>query len=89
LGAEKAALVGYSTVVLPLIWMMMTPIPVIALLFAGRQVELAIISAPFAKIDAVGTVFVLIPDMVVMMIAIVVARMIAARRNYHFLGSGP
>jgi hypothetical protein len=68
--------------------MVMTPIPIIALLLAGREAELAVVSVPFAEIDAVGTVFSFIPYMVVMMVVIVVARMIAARRNYHFLGSG-
>jgi hypothetical protein len=68
--------------------MVMTPIPVIALLSAGREVELAIVSVSFAKIDAVGTVFAFIPFMVVMMMAIVVAGMIAAGGNYHLLGSG-
>jgi hypothetical protein len=86
--AEEGASVGYTTIVLPVIWMMMPPIPVIALLLAGRQVELAIVPVPFAKIHAVGTVFAIIPYMVVMMIVIVVAGMIAARRNYHFLCSG-
>jgi hypothetical protein len=64
------------------------PIPVIALLFAGRKVELAIISVPFAEINAVGTVFAFIPRVVVMMVAIVVASMVAAGGNYHLLGSG-
>jgi hypothetical protein len=68
--------------------MVLTPIPVIALLLAGREVELAIISVPFAEINAVGTVFAFIPYMVVMMVAIVVACMIAAGGNYHLLGSG-
>jgi hypothetical protein len=82
------ASVGYSTIVLPVIWVVMAPIPVIALLLAGREVELAIISVPFAEIDAVGTVFAFIPYMVVMMIVIVVAGVIAASGNYNFLGSG-
>jgi hypothetical protein len=42
---------------------------------------------PFAEIDAVGTVFAFIPFMVVVMIAIVIARMVAASCNYNFLGS--
>jgi hypothetical protein len=75
--------------VLPMIWMAMAPIPIIALLVRGRKAELAVVSVPFAKIDAVGTVFVFIPFMVVMMILVVVAGMIAASGNYHFLGSGP
>jgi hypothetical protein len=86
--AEGAASVGYSTIVLPVIWMVMAPLPVIVLLLAGCKVELAIISVPFAEIDAVRTVFAIIPLMVVMMIAIVVASMIAASGNYNFLGSG-
>jgi hypothetical protein len=76
-----------SAITLPIVWMVMAPIPVIALLSAGREVELAIVSVPFAKIDAVGTVFAFIPFMVVMMMAIVVAGMIAAGGNYHLLGS--
>ena len=66
----------------------MAPIPVIALLFAGRQVKLAIVSVPFAEIDAVGTVFAFIPRVVIMVIVIVVAGMIAASSNYNFLGGG-
>src|SRR5208282_1261391 len=71
-----------------MIWMAMAPIPIIALLVRGREAELAVVSVPFAQIYAVGTVFVFIPFMVVMMILVVVAGMIAARGNYHFLGSG-
>jgi hypothetical protein len=74
--------------VLLVIWVVMAPIPVIALLPAGCKVELAIISVPFAKINAVGTVFAFIPRVVVMMVAIVVASMIATSSNYYFLGSG-
>ena len=66
----------------------MAPIPIIALLSAGREVELAIISVPFAEINAVGTVFTFIPGVIVMMVAIVVAGMVAAGGNYHLLGSG-
>src|SRR5271156_3055328 len=88
LGAEEAASINCSAIVLLMIWMMMTPVPVIALLPAGCEVELAIVSVPFAKINAVGTVFAFIPCMVVMMIAIVVAGMIAAGGNYNFLGTG-
>ncbi len=87
-GAEEAASIDNSTIVLLVIWMMMTPVPIIALLFTGRQVELAIVSVPLSKIDAVGTVFIFIPYMVVMMIVIVIAGMIAASGNYNFLGSG-
>src|SRR5277367_1400997 len=86
--AEDAASIGYTNIVLLVIWMVMAPIPVIALLFAGCEVELAIVSVSLAKVDAIGTVFTFIPYMIVMMIVIVVARMIAASGNYHFLGSG-
>jgi hypothetical protein len=88
LRAEEAASIDSSAIVLLMIWMMMTPVPVIALLPAGCKVELAILSVPLAKIDAVGTVFAFIPCMVVMMIAIVVAGMIATGGNYNFLGAG-
>ena len=81
-------MIGYTNIVLLVIWMVMAPIPVVALLSAGREVELAIISVPFSKINAVGTVFAFIPRVVVMMVAIVVAGMIATSGNYDFLGSG-
>ena len=50
--------------------------------------ELAVVSVSFAKIDAIGTVFAFIPRVVVMMVAIVIARMVAASGNHNFLGSG-
>ena len=50
--------------------------------------ELAVVPVSFAKIGAIGTVFTFIPYMIVMMVAIVIARMVAASGNYHFLGSG-
>jgi len=85
--AKEAASVGYLTLVLVVIWMVVAPIPVVVLLPASRKAELAIVSVPFAKVDAVRTVFPVVPHMVVTMIAIVVARMIALR-NHHFLRSG-
>jgi hypothetical protein len=49
--------------------------------------KLAVVPVSFAKIDAIGTVFTFIPYMIVMMVAIVIARMVAASGNYHFLSS--
>src|ERR1700722_2342383 len=69
------------------IWMAMAPSPVITLLAAVIPVELAIVFVPLAQVYAVGTVFAVIPLMVVTMIAIVVASMIAASSDNHFLGS--
>lgn len=65
----------------------MAPIPVIALLVPAISVELPILPVPLTQVYAVGTIFAVIPLMVVTMIAIVVAGMIAASRDYHFLGS--
>jgi hypothetical protein len=50
LRAQEGISVVCSTIVLPVIviWMMVAPIPVIALLFAGRQVKFAIVSVPLA-----------------------------------------
>jgi hypothetical protein len=66
----------------------MAPTPVTALLTLVVLVELTIVSVPLAKVYAVGTIFAVIPHMVVTMIAIVVASMIAASSDNHFLGSG-
>jgi len=65
----------------------MTPVPVIALFASVIALELAIISVPFAKVDAIGMVFAVIPLMIVAMIAIVVAMMIAFMRDDNFLRS--
>jgi hypothetical protein len=69
------------------IWMAMAPIPVIALLAPVISLELTIVSVPLAQVYAVGTVFAVIPLMVVTMIAIVVASMSAASSDNHFLRS--
>jgi hypothetical protein len=75
--------------VLIAIWMAMAPIPIGALLPRAVAVEFTIVSVPFAKVDAVGMIFAVIPLMVVPMVAIVVAVMIAVvMTDYHFLGSG-
>jgi len=66
----------------------MAPTPVTALLAAVILVELTIVLVPLAQVYAVGTIFAIIPLMVVTMIAIVVASMIAASSDNHFLGSG-
>jgi len=85
--AEEAASVGYLTLVLVVIWMVVAPSPVVVLLPPSSKAELAIVSVPFAKVYPVRTVFAVVPNMVVTMIAIVVPRMIALR-NHHFLRSG-
>jgi hypothetical protein len=68
--------------------MAMAPIPVVALLVTAISVELTIVSVPLAKVYAVGTVFAVIPFMIIAMIAIVVTGMIAASGNHYFLGGG-
>jgi hypothetical protein len=80
-------LLGSLTKYLVAIWMAMAPIPVMCLLAATIVMELAIVSVPFAEVDPIGTVFAVIPLMVVTMIAIVVARVIAPRGDNHFLRS--
>ena len=75
------------TVELLVIGMVMAPIPVVRLLSAGRQAEFTIVPVPFAQVYTVGTVFAVIPLMIVTMIAIVVASVIALS-DYYFLGSG-
>jgi len=65
----------------------MPPLPILFLLPAVATAELTIVSVPFAKIDTIRMVFAVIPLMVVMMTAIVVAMMIDAASHYHFLGS--
>jgi hypothetical protein len=65
----------------------MAPTPVTALLTPVISMELTIISVPLAQVYAVGTVFAVIPLMVVTMIAIVVASMLAASSDNHFLRS--
>ena len=64
----------------------MAPSPVTALLALVISVELTIVSVPLAQVYAVGTIFAVIPLMVVAMVAIVVASMIAASSDNHFLG---
>jgi len=86
LRVEEGRWSAYLTMKLVAIWVAMTPIPVVALLAAAILVELTIASVPFAEVYAVGTVFAVIPLMVVTMIAIVVSRMIDA--DHHFLGGG-
>ena len=67
----------------------MAPMPIGTLSAMAFPAEFTIVSVPFAKVDAVGMVFAVIPLMVVTMIAIVVAGMIAVvATDYHFLGSG-
>jgi hypothetical protein len=58
------------------IWMIVTPPPVVTLLAAAIVVEFAIISVPFPKVYAIGTVFAVVPLMIVAMITIIVATMI-------------
>ena len=81
---EEGTLVGSFTKKLVAIWMAMAPLPVAILLAAVIAMELAIISVPFAKVYAIGTVFAVIPLMIVMMVAIIVARMIHS--DLYFLG---
>lgn len=66
----------------------MAPLPVVVLLMTGREVEVTILSVPFAEINAIGMVFPIIPLMVVMVIVIVVAMMVDASGDDHFLRCG-
>jgi hypothetical protein len=65
----------------------MAPIPVVILLATVISVKLTVVPVPFAKVDSIGTVFAIIPLMVVAMVAIIVARVFAARSDNHFLRS--
>jgi hypothetical protein len=70
------------------IWVAMAPIPIIPLPPMANHVELTILDMPLAKVYAVGTVFAVIPLMVVAMVAIVIAGMIpVVVADYDFLGS--
>ena len=64
----------------------MTPLPVVILLAAVDVVELTIVSVPFAQVRAIGTVFAVIPLMIVTMIAVVIAMVIDASTDYYLLG---
>jgi hypothetical protein len=70
------------------IWMAMAPIPIAPLPPTANHVELTILDVPLAKVYAVGTVFAVIPLMVVTMVAIVIAGMTPIIvKDYDFLGS--
>jgi hypothetical protein len=58
------------------IWMVMTPPPVVTLFAPTIVMEFAILSVPFAQVYAIGTVFAVIPLMIVTMITIIIATMI-------------
>jgi hypothetical protein len=78
----------YWTAILVVIWMTMAPLPIVVLLLATAEPELMILPVPFAEINAIGTVFPLIPLMIVVMIPIVVAVMVDASGDDHFLCCG-
>jgi len=59
-----------------MVWMGVAPIPVVALVPAPRFGKRMIFAMPFAEIDAIGTVFVVIPIVIVLMVAVVVAGVI-------------
>jgi hypothetical protein len=85
---EEGALVGYRKIILVAIWMAMSPIPVGLLLPRAHLVELTILDMPLAKVYPVGTVFAVIPHMVVTMVAVVVASVICVVvTDDYFLGS--
>src|ERR1700680_4253967 len=70
------------------IWMAMSPIPIVALPPTANHVELTILGVPLAKVYAVGTVFAIIPLVIVTMAAIVIAGMTRiVVKDYNFLGS--
>ena len=62
--------------------MAMAPIPVVALAAMVFAAELTIVAVSFAEINAVGTVFAIIPLMIVTMVAVIVAGMIAAANTH-------
>jgi|SRR6185437_1248126 hypothetical protein len=82
---EEGTSIGELMIKLVAIWMVMAPLPVVILLAAVHVVELTIVSVPFAEVHAIGTVFAVIPLMVVAMIAVVVAMMIDASTDYYLL----
>ena len=85
---EEGFAVGQLTMVLIAIWMAMAPMPVRSLPPMVFLAELMIVSVPFAKVYPVGTVFAVVPLMIVTMVAIVVAGMITVgMTDYDFLGS--
>ncbi len=83
---EEGTSRSYLIVELIVIGMAMAPIPVVLLLLASRQMKLPIVPMVFAQVDSIGTVFAVIPLMIVTMIVIVVASVIALS-DHNFLGS--
>jgi hypothetical protein len=73
--------------VLIAVGMAMAPIPIGALLAAGFVVKATIVAVLFAEIDAEGTVFAVVPFMVIVMMAIVVAMIVATCMDNDFLSS--
>jgi hypothetical protein len=67
--------------------MAVAPIPIVSLLAAGFVVKATIVAVLFAEIDAEGTVFAVVPFVVIVMMAIVVAMMVATFMDDDFLGS--
>jgi hypothetical protein len=64
------------------IWMSMSPSPVGSLLSRVYHVELTILGVPFAEVYAVGTVFAVIPHVVVTTVAIVITVMFFSKTNH-------
>ena len=59
------------------IWMAMAPIPIGSLASMVLVAELMVLSVPSVEVNAIGTIFAVIPLVVVAVVAIVVASMIA------------
>lgn len=66
----------------------MAPLPIVVLPLATAEPELMILPVSFAEINAIGMFFPFIPLMVVVMIMIVVAMMVDASGDDHFLCCG-
>jgi hypothetical protein len=85
---EEGTSVGCLKKILVAIWVFMSPFPVGTLLPRVYLVELTILGVPLAKVYAVGTVFAVIPHVVVTMVAIVIAGTVSVVvTDYDFLGS--
>ena len=64
---------GWSAALSPdgLVWMTVAPVPVGALVAAIQAIVLAIFAVVFVEVAAIGEVFVIVPVVVIVMVAIV------------------
>jgi hypothetical protein len=66
----------------------MAPFPVISLLVVIGVVELMVLVVSFGQIDAVGPIFAIVPLMVILVIAIIVAGVVPGADDDFLRGSG-